>query len=99
MPRLEEADLSGKKIALYGLGDQVRWPLHFVDAMGELYKLLKSRGYDTVAKVPVEGYTFDESEAVVDGKFAGLPVDEDFQPDMTDERVKNWVGMLRKEFS
>ena len=39
-----------------------------------------------VGPVDTEGYEYEESEAVVDGKFIGLPLDEDFEPEMTDER-------------
>jgi len=98
LPELEKAELEGKKIAIFGLGDHVRWPRQFVDAMGQLYQVLKEKGMDTVAKVSPEDYTFDESEALVDGIFVGLPVDEDFEPDMTDERIAGWVVQLRKEF-
>jgi len=98
MPELEKTDLHGKKIAIYGLGDHVRWPNHFVDAIGELYKLLQGKGIDTVGKVSPDDYTFNESEALVEGMFAGLPIDEDFEPDLTDQRIKEWVSQIIKEF-
>jgi len=97
-PELEKADLSGKKIAVFGLGDHVRWPNHFVDAMGELYQLLKSKGMDTIGKVNPDDYTFEESEAVVNGKFVGLPVDEDFEPELTDQRITEWVNEISTQF-
>ena len=31
---IDEVDFSGKKVALYGLGDQVGYPEWFLDAMG-----------------------------------------------------------------
>lgn len=46
-----------------------------------------------------DGYDFNESKAVVDGKFLGLAIDEDNQSDMTELRVKSWVSQLKKEFS
>jgi len=33
LPTLESADLNGKTVALYGLGDQVGYPDEFVDAL------------------------------------------------------------------
>ena len=98
MPELEKANLKGKKIAIYGLGDHLRWPNHFVNAMGELYHLLKEKGIDTIGKVSPDDYTFDESEALIDGMFVGLPIDEDFEPDMTDRRIQDWVNQVTKEF-
>ena len=98
MPELEKADLEGKKIAIFGLGDHVRWPNHFVDAMGQLYQLLSEKGMDTVGKVNPGDYSFEESEALIDGLFVGLPIDEDFEPELTDERIQNWVKQLIAEF-
>ncbi|HDZ41610.1 MAG TPA: flavodoxin [Bacteroidetes bacterium] len=99
MPRLEKAKLEGKKIAIYGLGDHLRWPLHFVDAMGQLYRLLQEKGIDTVGKVSPDDYTFEESEALVDGMFVGLPIDEDFQSELTSQRIKAWVKQICSEFN
>ena len=99
MPELEKADLKGKKIAIYGLGDHVRWPSQFVDAMGQLYKLLKDKGIDTIGKVSPDDYTFNESEALVDGMFVGLPIDEDFEPEMTDQRLTAWVKQIIGKFN
>ncbi|MEE4213973.1 MAG: flavodoxin [Bacteroidales bacterium] len=98
LPELEKIELEGKKIAIYGLGDHVRWPRQFVDAMGQLYEVLKQKGLDTVGKVSPDDYTFDESEALVDGIFVGLPIDEDFQPELTDQRITDWVDKLCSEF-
>ncbi|MBS0010190.1 MAG: flavodoxin domain-containing protein, partial [Bacteroidales bacterium] len=98
MPELEKADLQGKKIAIFGLGDHVRWPNHFVDAMGQVYRILQEKGVDTIGKVSPDDYTFDESEALIDGMFVGLPIDEDFEPDLTDIRIKEWMVQLKKEF-
>ena len=42
-----------------------------------------------------DGYEFEESEAIFDGKFIGLPIDEDFEPELTDERVAKWLDILK----
>ena len=42
--------------------------------------------------------TFQDSDAIVEGQFIGLPVDEDFEPELTDERVTVWVDSLMKVF-
>ncbi|MEA1886708.1 MAG: flavodoxin [Bacteroidota bacterium] len=99
MPELEKASLEGKTIAIYGLGDHVRWPNHFVDAMGELYQLLKEKGIDTIGKVSPDDYTFEESEALIDGMFVGLPIDEEFEADLTDQRIKAWIDQIIKQFN
>ncbi len=99
MNDLEKSDISGKTIALFGLGDHIRYADHFVDAMGELNKVLSEKDVSLVGQVDSSDYTFSESVALDGDKFVGLPVDEDFEPSLTDERIKQWVAQLLKEFN
>ncbi|WP_321290610.1 flavodoxin [uncultured Sunxiuqinia sp.] len=96
---LEKTDLTDKTIALFGLGDADMYPDSFVDGMGEIYNTVKDKGCKIVGKVETDGYEFDESFAVVDGVFIGLPLDEDNQSDLTDERIESWVKKIRNEFN
>ncbi|MBE0639252.1 MAG: flavodoxin FldA [Bacteroidales bacterium] len=97
MEMVQQTDLRNKKIALFGLGDQENFPDSFADGIGVLYNQIADKS-KVVGAWPTEGYEFDESEAVKDGKFVGLVIDEDNQSKLTDERVKKWVEMLKKEF-
>jgi flavodoxin I len=49
-------------------------------------------------KVDPSAYEFDESEAVIDGLFVGLPLDEDFEPELTGERIRAWVKGISADF-
>lgn len=91
---LESTDLSGKAIALFGLGDAVSYPETFVDGMGTIYETAKKTGAEIVGAVSTKGYTFDESTAVVDGNFVGLALDEDNEYNQTDERIADWLKSL-----
>jgi flavodoxin I len=95
---LDEVDFSGKKVALFGLGDQSTYTDSFVDAMGILYDGLKKSGVTLVGSVAREGYSFTGSMAVVKGKLVGLAIDEEFESHLTESRVKKWVEKLKKEF-
>lgn len=97
--KLKYADWEDKRVAIFGLGDQVQYPYHFVDAMGWLYDLLKGLRVTVVGHCSAEEYDFKESEALRDGKFVGLPVDEDFEQELTLRRVKEWVDTVKKEFA
>ena len=99
MPQIKEANLEGKKVAIFGLGDQESYSDSFVDAIGIIYEALKDKGCHLVGKVSSDGYNYDESRAEVDGQFMGLPLDEENQGDLTNERIKEWVADLKKEFS
>ena len=41
-----------------------------------------------------DGYTFGDSEAVIDGKFIGLPLDDINEEDKTDTRIKAWIAAI-----
>jgi flavodoxin I len=93
---LIEADLSEKKIALFGLGDQKIYPESFVDGMGTIFCRLPYKG-NVIGYTPIEGYNFYYSTAEKDGKFVGLAIDDDTQRDLTDTRVTDWVQQIRLE--
>lgn len=97
LPELSKIDYSNKVIAMFGLGDQVTYDLHFVDALGLVAEEILPKGANIIGRVDTDGYDFRESEALYEGKFIGLPVNEDFEPELTDERVNNWVQILKKE--
>lgn len=91
---LKAADLSGKVIALFGCGDAESYGDTFVGGMGELYEAVKASGARLVGQVDVDGYTFDDSSAVVDGKFVGLPLDDVNEDDKTDSRIDGWLAAI-----
>lgn len=97
-PNISKVDFSGKTVAIFGLGDHITYSSYFVNAIGVLAKDLLKNGANLVGKVDTAGYDFDESEAVIDGMFIGLPIDEDFEPELTDERVSNWVNSIKPPF-
>jgi len=97
-PNISKIDFSGKIVAIFGLGDHITYASYFVNAMGMLAKDLQKNGATIVGKVDPSDYEFDESEAIFDGMFIGLPIDEDFEPELTDERVANWIISIKPAF-
>lgn len=97
-PNVSKVDFSGKTVAIFGLGDHITYSRHFVNAIGVLANVLLQNGATLVGEVDPAGYEFDDSEALMDGKFIGLPVDEDFEPELTDERISNWIKSLKPAF-
>ncbi|MCP9630161.1 flavodoxin FldA [Rhodopseudomonas palustris] len=94
LDKLTGARLSGKKVALFGTGDQVSYPDCFVDAMGVLYDLVVEQGATVVGFTPTSGYDHTGSKAERDGQFVGLPLDQDNQSSKTEKRITAWVGGL-----
>ena len=97
--KLDGVDLSGKKIAVFGPGDQVGYTDNFQDALGILGTKFLERGGELCCFTDAEDGTFEfnASAGVWDGFFLGLALDEDNQADQTDDRVKAWVPMVVKE--
>lgn len=99
MPEVGKGNFAGKTVAIFGLGDHVTYSNSFVDFIGLLATELMKTEARIVGQVPVDGYEFDESKAIFDGQFIGLPLDENFEPELTPERVDNWLEILKKEFN
>ena len=91
---LQDADLKGKTIAFFGCGDCSTYSDTFVGAMGELYNGLKDSGANFIGSVDTGDYTFDGSDAVIDGRFIGLPLDDINEDDKTEERITTWIALI-----
>lgn len=94
---IPDKNFQGKPVAILGLGDSSGYGDNFCDAMEELYTAFNQSGAKLIGKVPTEGYTFEESKSVINGKFCGLPIDEDSESDLTDERLSAWVKQISAE--
>jgi len=99
LPDLEEIDLSSKNIAIYGLGDQVKYSENFVDGLGIMAEILRKGNANILGMTSVEGYEFESSRGVEGDKFLGLAIDYENQGSKNKERVNAWVEQLKKEFS
>ena len=56
-----------------------------------------SKKQNETGKVPTDGYTYDDSKSVIDGKFCGLAIDEDNESELTDQRLQAWVQQINAE--
>jgi flavodoxin I len=98
LPQLEAVDLTGKKVAMFAQGDAQGYPYNFLDAMGELWGVVQKRGAELIGVWPTEGYFFKESTGLFDeNHFLGLGLDEDNEPEMTEERIHAWLMQVVTE--
>ncbi len=93
---LDGIDLTGKKVAVFGLGDQNGFGDTFVDAMGILAEKAKERGAAIVGETSTAGYTHTASAAEQDGKFCGLALDDNNEQDKTADRISRWIDQLKQ---
>ena len=96
--KIAKAGIQGRNYAIFGLGDQVRYPYHFVDGMIEIRKEFDKNGAKRVGSWSVEGYDFKESDSIIDGRFVGLALDEDNEAELSEERINKWLAEVRKGF-
>ena len=92
---LKAADLAGKTVAVFGCGDSESYSDTFCGAMAEIYNAAKDAGATLVGEVSTDGYTYDDSEAVVDDKFVGLALDDVNEDDKTEGRFDAWLEAIK----
>jgi len=94
LAQLDGVDLSGKTIALYGLGDQDNYGHEFLDGMAIIHQKFSALGAKLIGRWPTEGYDFSKSKAVDGDEFICLAIDNDNQADLTKERVSTWLAQI-----
>lgn len=94
---MQELNLKGKKVAVFGLGDQESYSENYADATGELHDVFENLGCQMMGYTSQEGYEHDDSKAIRGDKFCGLLCDMVNQEELSEERVQNWVAQLREE--
>ena len=99
IPLVNTLTFKGKKVAIYGLGNQMDYPDNFVDGIGLLAAIFEKTGAEIVGYTSTEGYEFTASKAVRDNQFCGLAIDFENQHKMTNDRVKAWVEKIKEEFN
>ncbi len=92
-------NLSGKIIALYGMGDQIGYADWFQDALGMLHEHIEPSGCHIIGYWPNTGYEFKASKALTtdESHFVGLSIDDENQYDLTEQRIEQWTSQLLDE--
>merc|ERR1711957_747288 len=98
---LPKLDLKDKKLAIFGVGDQIGYKYNYCDAVGEIYDTFTAQGIDSsFGRTSTEGYTVIESKAKLadseSEKWYGCLFDEDNQRDFSETRAKAWVAQLKE---
>lgn len=91
---LKAADLNGKTVALFGNGDSASYADTFCGGMAEIYNVVKQGGANVVGAVDAAEYSYDDSEAVIDGQFVGLALDNDNEESKTAGRIDAWLATI-----
>ena len=97
---VEMLDLKGKKIALFGCGDDTMADT-FCNAVGELHRRLGRTQAEFIGQYDAGTYDFSESEAkdAESGKMYGLVLDEVNHPELTAARLHGWTQQVTDEIA
>ncbi len=95
----KKLDLTGKVVALVGIGNQTTFGESFLGGLKLLYEAVVAQGGRVVGLTSTDGYHFEECDAIVDNQFMGLALDEDNQDDMTPDRIYDWLEDIKPEFN
>jgi len=95
LPILQNANLKGKKIAIFGVGDSSKYPVSFADSIGIIFELLEGKGVIFVGEFSIKGYEFESSLSIFNNSFVGLPIDEDSDCELNTARITMWTDMLK----
>jgi flavodoxin I len=95
---LPNMDFSGKKVAIFGVGDSSGYGDNYCDAAGELYDCFTEKGAKVFGMTPSStGFDYTESKSVRGDNFVGAVFDEDNYGDESESRANAWVEQLKSE--
>lgn len=94
-----QTNLTGKVIALFGLGDQLGYADWYQDALGMLHDEVSLQQCHIIGYCPNTGHEFNASKALTEDKqyFVGLPLDDENQYEQTEQRIESWCQQLLTE--
>lgn len=94
---MPEMNMQGKKVAVFGLGDQESYAENYADATGELHDVFQGLGCQMIGYTSQEGYEHEDSKAIRGDLFCGLLCDMINQEELSQGRVQKWIAQLKEE--
>lgn len=96
--KLKAQNLAGKKVAIFGCGDNNGYEDTFCDAIGIIHEALQSSGCTFIGAIQPSDidYTLCNSKVCKDGKYLGLAIDEENESNKTDKRIATWVELIKR---
>ena len=92
---IKETGLTGKTVAVFGCGDSEAYSDTFCGGMKELHDAAEAAGAQLIGAVDAANYNYDDSDAVVDGQFVGLALDDVNEDDKTESRIDAWLDAIK----
>lgn len=96
LPKAENTNLSGKKVAFFGCGDSFGHSDTFCNSLAKIKEGLGGTGASFIGAISKEGYSYDETDCEEGDNVIGLLTDVDNEDDKTDERFERWVAAVKQ---
>lgn len=93
--QLKKANLTDKQVALFSCGDADCYGDTFCEAMARIHEAIADSRCSFIGKTSTDGYNFTGSEAVTDGYFIGLAIDDINESHLTADRIASWAEQLK----
>lgn len=97
--KLKSLDFTNKIVGIVGVGNQFAFGESYAGAMRKLYDAVIDKGAKVVGFTSTEGYSYEETESVINNKFVGLALDESNQDNETPDRIKAWIEEIKPLFN
>jgi flavodoxin I len=97
VPAMEDMSFKGKTFAIFGNGDQKKYPDNFGDGVGIMAELIEQQGGKVIGHTDISDYDYEQSKAQRDNKFVGLLLDFENQSRKTNSRIKEWVKQIANQ--
>lgn len=95
---LKEQNLAGKKVGIFGCGDEDSYPDTFCDAVGLIYDELSGSGCTFIGSFEPKDYAVTDSLISRNGQFVGLAIDDcNESSQKISERIHEWCNLIKKE--
>lgn len=94
LPHMDDLNLNGKKLAVFGLGDQYGYPDTYIDAAGVIADKAMQRGAELYGFYPLSDYEITGSRAMYKDYLLGLGLDNDNEAEKHKARISKWVKLL-----
>lgn len=95
---LAEVKMEGKVVGLIGVGDAALFGANYVESMMHLYDAVEPNGAKIVGLMSTDDYDYEDSLAVVDDKFMGLPIDASYDEETIASKLEEWLDKIKPEF-
>lgn len=94
---IENVNLNNKPVAVFGHGDATEYAKYFCDSIEEIHDKFEKQGSKMIGYTDPKSINFEQSKAVRNGKFLGLPLDVSAPPDQAEQRISDWCAQIISE--